>query len=145
MRSLLTSTAAVEARTGVALAIAPSAVVLALLGSSLDPPAGPVIGRILGAALLALGTVCWIARQDPPGRVAAGLVAAMLMYNVAAVSILGHARIGLGISGVLLWPAILLHALLAVWCVASLRIARQTWASESTRPPLCQEPVPSSN
>jgi hypothetical protein len=141
MRSLLAITAAVEAGTGVALAIAPSAVVLALLGSPLDPAAGSIIGRLFGAALFSLGAACWIARGDAQGRMAGGLVAAMLLYNVAAVSLLGYARIGLRITGVLSWPAIVLHSLLAAWCVACLRIARRTSASGSPRSHPRREPV----
>jgi uncharacterized membrane protein YqgA involved in biofilm formation len=125
VRTLLTITAVLEAGIGVALTIAPSAVVLVLLGSPLDSPAGLVIGRVLGAALIALGAACWVARDDAQGRTAAGLVAAMLLYNIAVVSLLGYARIGLRLSGVGSWPAVILHSALAVWCVACLRITRQ--------------------
>jgi hypothetical protein len=120
MKTLLTITAAVEAGTGVALAIAPSSVVLMLLGSPLDSPAGLVIGRLLGAAVFSLGTACWLARDD-----AQGLIAAMLLYNLGAVSLLGYARIGLAMSGFGLLPAVILHAALLAWCVACLRIARR--------------------
>ena len=125
MRPLLTITAVIEAGTGVALAIAPSAAVLLLLGSPLDSPASLVIGRILGAALFSLGVICWLARGDTRGRTAAGLIAALLLYNFAAASLLSYARIGLGMSGVGLWPGIILHSALAVGCVASLRIMNQ--------------------
>jgi hypothetical protein len=125
MKMLLTITAAVEAGTGVALAVAPSAVVVFLLGSPLDSPAGLVLGRILGAALSSLGTAYWLGRDNAPGRPAAGLIAAMSLYNFAAVSPLGYAGIGLGMSGVGLWPAVILHAALLVWSVACLRIARR--------------------
>lgn len=145
MRSLLAITAAVEAGTGLALVIAPSVVVQALLGTALDPAGGSVLGRLLGTALLAIGTACWIARGAAPGRAATGLVAAMLVYNVAAVSLPGYARIGLGITGLLLWPAIVLHSVLAAWCVACLRVARRTSASESSRSHPSQEPVSSAS
>jgi hypothetical protein len=121
MKTLLTITAVIEAGTGVALAVAPSAVVLVLLGSPLDSPASLVISRILGAALVSLGAACWLARRDAQFRSSSGLIEAMLLYNIAAVSLLIHARIGLGMSGVGLWPAVLLHAALAVGCVACLR------------------------
>ena len=58
MRSLLATTAAIEAATGVVLVIAPSSAVPALLGSPLDSAVGSVIGRVLGAALRSLGTAC---------------------------------------------------------------------------------------
>ncbi len=125
MKALLTTTAAVEAGTGVALAVAPSAVVLVLLGSPLDSPAGLVIGRVLGAALFSLGAACWGPRDNTPGRSTAGLMGAMLLYNVSIVSVLGYARVGSGMAGVGLWPAVVVHSALAVWCAACLRIARR--------------------
>jgi hypothetical protein len=125
LKTLLTITAALEAGTGVALAVAPSSVVLVLLGSPLGSPAGLVIGRVLGAALFSLGVACWGARDDAPGRTAAGLVTAMLLYDFAAVSLLGYARIGLRMPGVGLWPAVIVHSALAVGCVACLRTARR--------------------
>ncbi len=123
MRTLLKVTALLEGGIGFALTLAPSAVFLVLLGSPLESPGGPVIGRVLGASLISLAAACWFARDDPHGRTDKGLVAAVLLYNIAAASLLGYARIGLGLTGVGLWPAVILHSALAVWCVACLRIA----------------------
>ncbi len=125
MKTLLKVTALLEGGIGVALTLAPSAVFLVLLGSPLESPGGPVIGRVLGASLISLGAACWFARDDAHGRTDAGLVAAMLLYNIAAASLLGYARIGLRLPGVGLWPAVILHSALAVWCVACLRITRR--------------------
>jgi hypothetical protein len=96
-----------------------------LLGTPLEGPAGPVIGRVLGAALCSLGFACWLARGDSLGRTAAGLIAAMLFYNITVVSLLCYARIGLGMAGVALLPAVIVHSVLSAWCVATLRIARR--------------------
>ncbi len=52
---------------------------------------------------------------------ATGVVAAMLLYNVAIVAVLLHASIGLGFLKAGPWPAAGLHTALALWCVASLR------------------------
>jgi hypothetical protein len=125
MKPLLTITAVVETLTGIGLAASPRSVVLALLGSPLDSPAGVIIARVLGAALFALGAACWLARDDPGSRAAAGLIAAMLLYNIAAVSLLGYARIGLGMSGAGLLPAAMAHSALLVWCLACLVIGRR--------------------
>jgi hypothetical protein len=124
MKALLIVTAAVEAGAGLVLTIAPSVPVALLLGSTLDAPAGAAIGRVAGAALLSLATACWLARNDD-GRAAKGLIAAMSFYNVAVVAILAIARIDSGLSGFAFWPAVLLHATLAVWCVACLRHNRR--------------------
>ncbi len=125
MKMLLTITAAIEAGTGVVLAITPSAIVLVLLGSPLDSPASLVIGRVLGAALFSLGAACWLARDDAQGPTAAALARAMLLYNIAAVSLIGYARISLGMSGAGLLPAVILHSAMAVWCVHCVRIANR--------------------
>ena len=121
VKTLLTITAAVEAATGVALAVAPGSVVLLLLGSPLESPAGQVISRVLAAALFSLGAACWLARDEAQSRTAAGLIAAMLLYNIAVVSLLVYARVGLGMSGIGFLPAVILHAALSVWCVACSR------------------------
>ena len=117
-------TAVLEAGTGVALEIAPAAVVFLLLGLPLDSPAGPVLSRILGAALFSLGTACWLARNEVQSRTAAGLIAALLLYNIAVVLLLFHARIVLMPGGIGLMPAVMVHSGLAVWCVVCLRITR---------------------
>lgn len=114
-------TAALETATAVALLASPSVPVSLLLGASLDSPGASTVGRIAGAALLALGCACWLARADVRSRTARGLVAALLLYNVLAVALLAHARLGSGLTGIGLWPAVVLHAALAVWCSACLR------------------------
>ena len=121
MRTLLIVTALFEAATGLALAAAPSPVVSLLIGSPLDSGTGSLMGRLAGVALLTLGLVCWLARNKQQGGGPAGPVAAMLFYNVAAATLLAYARLGLGFSGIGLWPAVAVHAALALWCIACLR------------------------
>lgn len=121
MMTLLITSAIVEVATGLALLAAPSVIVALLLGGSLDSPGALVVGRVAGAALLSLGVACWFARDDAQSRAARGLIAAMLLYNMATTTLLAYAGIGFGLSGVGLWPAVVLHAALAVWCSASLR------------------------
>ena len=126
MKSLLIVTGAIEAATGLALLGLPSLVVSLLLGGSLDAPAALVVARMTGAALLALGVACLLARNDSNSRAAAGLVTAMLLYNGAAVSVFVYARVGLGLTGIGLWPVFFLHAALAIWCIACLRRQRKS-------------------
>jgi len=48
------------------------------------------------------------------------LIAAMLLYNAAVAAILVLVWTNQGLSGVALWPVVLAHAVLAVWCVVAL-------------------------
>jgi hypothetical protein len=121
MRKLLTVTALLEAAAGFALAASPSLLIPLLIGSPLDTRTGSVVGRLAGVALLTLGLVCWLARNDQQSRVTAGPVVAMLFYNVAVATLLAYARLGLDFSGIGLWPTVALHAALALSCIACLR------------------------
>jgi hypothetical protein len=119
-KTLLIVTAVLEAAAGLALAASPSLVISLLIGSPLDASSGAVVGRLAGVALLTLGLVCWRARNEQQNGVSAGPIAAMLFYNVAVAIILAYARLGLGLSGIGLWPTVALHAVLAAWCIACL-------------------------
>jgi hypothetical protein len=131
-RTLLMVTALVETPIGLMLLVSPALVVAFLLGVSLDAPATLIVGRIAGAALLSLGGACWLARDDGPSRARRGLVAATLLYNSVAVAVLAHAGAVARLVGVLTWPAIALHAALAVWCIACLRSGRRVWTRRPT-------------
>src|SRR3954451_7280580 len=120
-RTLLIVTASAEIGVGLTLLVSPPLVAGLLLGVSLDAPAASAVGRIAGAALLSLGVACWLARDDGPSRAPRELVTAMLLYNSVAVAVLAHAGAGMKLVGVLMRPAIAVHAVLAVWCIASLR------------------------
>jgi hypothetical protein len=122
MKILLTVSAVVEASAGVALVLWPQLAIGLLLGSPLDAPMGLTLARGIGVALVCLGLAYWLARTDGRSRAARGLVTAMLLYNAAFAVLLAHARFGPGLSGVGLWPTVLLHLALAVWCIARLRL-----------------------
>ncbi len=120
MKALQTMTALIEGGTGVALLVVPSVVVKLLLGSPLDSAPAIVLGRVAGAALLALGMACWFVRENIQSSATRGLVAAMLFYNLAAVLLFIYAAFYLKLQGVALWPAVILHAAMAAWCVLCL-------------------------
>jgi hypothetical protein len=135
LRTLFIVTAVLEVVTGLGLLAMPAPIALILLGSPLDTPASFVVARVAGAALAALGLACWKARVAPHSRAAAGITAAMLVYNGATVAILVYASIGLRLSGIGLWPATALHLALAIACVACLRTEHMTVTTADNRPP----------
>jgi hypothetical protein len=121
VKLLLTVSAVMELTAGGALLGLPSATVALLIGATLESPAALTVARIAGGGLLALGVACWLARADAQSPAARGLVAGMLLYNVIAVAVLAYAGIGFGLRGPGLWPVVVLHALMTVWCVVCLR------------------------
>ena len=120
MRQLLAVSAVAELGAGLALLTFPAATAELLIGAALQGPAALTVARVAGGGLLALGLACWLARGDAKGGAARGLVAAMLLYDVLAAAILAFAAVGFGLHGVALWPAVVLHAAMAAWCVAVL-------------------------
>jgi len=64
---------------------------------------------------------CWLARGDTESRAAKGLIGAMLLYNASVAGILTFAGFGFGLFGVALWPAAVLHSVMAIWCIEYLR------------------------
>lgn len=121
MSMLLVVTALIEALTGLALLATPSLLVSLLIGAELDSTTGMVLARVAGAALLSIGIVSWLARNDRRSPATGGLVRALLLYNVAVAAILVHAHFALGLSGIALWPAVIVHVAMAGWCILGIR------------------------
>jgi hypothetical protein len=101
MKWVLIFAAVGEAATGVALLIVPSLVGRLLLGEELSGIAIPV-ARVAGIALIGLGVACW------PGTPLLG----MLLYSAAVTLYLAYVGFAGGLAGALLWPAVVLHAIL---------------------------------
>jgi len=120
VKRLLLVTAVIEAGAGLALLGCPAAAVTLLLGSPLDTPVGLTVARLGGAGLLALGVACWLTKHDAQSCAARGLIAAMTIYNLGAVVILGLAGIQLQPVGLALWPAVGLHVIMTIWCFTTL-------------------------
>jgi len=119
-QTLFITTAALEIATGIALVAMPDNVLPALLGTALDAHGALVVARIAGLALLTLGLACWLARRDEASPAGRGLIAAMLLYNVAVAALLAWYGVGSGPSGIGLWPVVLVHSILAGWCIMGL-------------------------
>ncbi len=121
MKTLLTVKAVVEVGAGLALALFPSLVVSLLLGLPVNTPVGTVISRMAGVALLTMGIACWLARNDSKSRATTRLIVALLFYDAGVVVILLFARLAVGLSGIVLWPAVVLHSGLGWWSLLYLR------------------------
>ena len=126
--NLLTRTLAfasvAEIGTGLALMVDPAMVIRLLLGEVATGIVIPV-GQFLGIALFAFGIACWPNAQRSTHATAA--FRGMLTYNVAVAAFLGYQFIAGHVGGVLLWPAIVLHAVLAI-------LMLQAWRSEPRTP-----------
>jgi hypothetical protein len=113
MKNVLIVTAVAEAATGLALLAVPSLVGQLLLGEGLTGAAIPV-ARVAGIALIALGIACW---PGPP-------LVGMLTYSAAVTLYLFYVGLAEERTGILLWPAIILHAVLTALLTRAL--TRQT-------------------
>ena len=120
MKSLLAVTGVGEAATGLVLLVYPPIVVRLLLGAEITG-VGIVISRLAGAALLAIGVACWLARNDTGRPAQQGLLLGVLTYDLTAAGILAYTGWFLSLVGIALWPAVVLHAALALWCVVCIR------------------------
>ncbi len=127
MRNLLTATTVIESGAGIMMLALPSLAAKLLLGSSLDSALALTVARVAGVALLALGVACWLARSDGKSDAAKGLIGAMVIYNAGVAAVLVYASLGLKLSTFGLWPVVLLHAVMTVWCVMCLlKVAART-------------------
>jgi hypothetical protein len=101
MKDWLVLAAVLEVATGAALLIVPSLVGQLLFGAELTGMA-MTIARVAGIALFALGVACW------PGTPRVGMVT----YGAAVTLYLSYVGVAGDSAGVLLWPAVILHAIL---------------------------------
>ena len=101
MKVALLFAAAFEGAFAAALLIVPSLVGLLLFGVELTGMA-ITVARVTGIALIALGVACW------PGTPLVG----MLTYSATVTLYLAFVGIAGGLGGTLLWPAVVMHAIL---------------------------------
>ena len=121
---MLKLTAMIEAATGVALIAAPLLVGRLLLGAELIGVSIPV-ARVAGIALIALSVAC-LPRMALVG---------MLTYSALVTLYLGYLGVAGEFSGILLRPAVLLHAVLTVllargWFSVRCAVSEQTTARD---------------
>ena len=103
MKKALMFAAVAEFATGLGLLIVPSLVSQLLLGETVTG-VGIAVARVAGLGLIGLGIACW---PGPP-------VLGMLIYSAAIAFYLAFLGFELGLTGALLWPAVLLHLILSI-------------------------------
>ena len=104
---ILALAAAAEAGTGVLVFALPQGAVRLLFAADVTE-AGVLISRVAGISLIGLGVACW------PGKDSLRAFYGMLAYTVLVMIYLLVVGVG-GHAGVLLWPAVTLHAILAAF------------------------------
>jgi hypothetical protein len=104
MKKVLIFAAVAETVTGLALMIAPSFIGQLLFGPEFTGVTVPA-ARVTGIALFGLGLACW---PGPP-------LVGMLTYSVAGTLYLAYVGLAGGFTGVFLWPAVALHAVLSIF------------------------------
>ena len=111
VRTVLAFSAVAEALTGLVLVVAPSVLLFLLFGRSDDWGPRLPAARVAGVALIALGLACRPQGSGATARTPA--VQAMLVYNAMVAVYFGYLAV-VGVMGVLLWPALLVHAVVAL-------------------------------
>jgi hypothetical protein len=108
LANVLSFSAIAELATGFALAAMPALVVTLLLAPVTSEAIVPV-ARVAGIALIALGLACW------PSRDRAGDAAfrSLLTYNLLVAAYLAYLGATEHLGGLLLWPVVGLHAVVA--------------------------------
>jgi hypothetical protein len=102
VKNVLAFAAVSEIATGTALLLAPLLVGKLLFDVELVGIA-MTMARVAGFALIGLGVACW------PGTPLLGMVT----YSVTAALFLAYVGLSGGPSGLLLWPAVIAHGVLA--------------------------------
>lgn len=103
--------AAVEIGTGLVLLVRPPLFTWLLFGAPL-PSAGQALGRLAGFALLALALACW--PRETAARSVRSALEALLGFSLLTAIYLAYLSLVRDLAGPLLWPAVVLHLVLAI-------------------------------
>ena len=122
-KKLLGLAAVLEGATGLVLIIHPGLVAQGLFGDGVAG-AGMALSRVAGFALLALGVACWQGREAGSGN--ARSTGAMLTYSLLVTIYLVYLGVVARLAGILLWPAVVVHAVWIFLVVAAWRHERQS-------------------
>jgi len=107
MNKVLRFAALAEAATGAILLAYPSIIVRLLFAAEIAG-AGVFMSRLAGVALIGLGVACWADSDNRQARYG------MLTYSLSAMLFLIVVGAGSKSVGLLLWPMVIVHAILIV-------------------------------
>ena len=128
LRQILVFSAAAEAGTGIAPMIAPSVVIPLLIRENTTDLA-IWLGRFVGIALLSLGMACWPERHRLD--VYARRIPRMLAYNTLVALLFAYYRCGRARGRPVVWPAAVLHVVIALLLWMRRCDARRTARAEA--------------
>ena len=107
MNAILMLAALAEGGTGVIMLVYPSIIVRLLFATEIVGT-GVIMSRLAGIALIGLGAACW------PGTATRRAFQGMLTYSALAMLFLIYIGVRAEGVGLLLWPAVVAHAILIV-------------------------------
>lgn len=113
MKKMLAVAAVTEAATGLIVLAFPSLATQLLFGADIAG-AGVLVARVAGIAIIGLAIACWPSASALQPRYG------MIVYGVLVMLYLAYAGLAGEGSGVLLWPAVVAHAIIAALLVAPL-------------------------
>ena len=126
LKLLVTLAAAIEIPTALVLISYPALFTRLLFGADISA-ADQALGPLAGFALIALAIACWPSRnvETPP----LSTILALLAFSLLCVLYLAYRGATGASAGILLWPATIGHAvvaLLLVWCWRATKVIDRT-------------------
>lgn len=116
LKSVVTISAWLEILVGVLL-IAAANIACQLLFATPAEAVALILGRFVGVALLALGVACLPSRTAP---FQLAPVRGLFVYNLGVAVLLAWVGFATAFHGILLWPAVILHFVIAAALVPQL-------------------------
>lgn len=116
MKKLLFFTSILELTLGIVLIIIP-AVVLNLLFGTGDSESLLVLGRFTGIVFICFGLACFPTKDFKIYNNQSPTVRAMFTYNLLATIYFLYIKTVVGLNGILLVPAIILHCIITIYFI----------------------------
>ena len=121
MKYLLTVTAIVEGCAGLMFEVLPSQMSKLVFGTSLSTSIEFALARGFGIGLIGLAVICWLTRHDGQSHTVRGIVGGLMVFEAGCAIGLLYANIVSGLSSIFFWPFVLIHLVMATWCIVCLR------------------------